>query len=160
ETSAVRIGNVASSEREGEGGALVGAVGFAPDIAVVAANDSLDGREANASAGAFLGRMQALERLKQPLCMPPSEARPLIDDLKDAARIIARDRSELDPRLGALRRVLPCIRKQVVHEHAHKAPVRIDRDIPLDTQLDRALRLAVAQALHDLRNHRAEVEAL
>src|SRR5690606_23436685 len=65
-------------ERERECRAPTGAVRMTPDFAPVTPDDPLHGRQPNAGPPEFIGRMQALERLKQSPCAARIEACPVV----------------------------------------------------------------------------------
>ena len=135
----------------------MGLGGFGPDPAAVAADDALDGGEADAGSGELGGGVEALEGGEQLVGEGHVEAGAVVADVVDggAAGLLA---AELDARGGLVAGELPGVAEEVVEEEAEEVGVALDDEVAGGEEVDGAAGVAGTELLDDLVGELGEVE--
>jgi hypothetical protein len=128
-----------------------------PDPAMVACDQSLHRREADACSPELGGAMQALEGLEQPVRVRHVEARAIVPYVE--GRLVGRAAADFDARVGAPRGELLSVADQVDQHDLEQAPVAPRAQAAGDLDLDGALRVGGAPRRHRSSRGRAGASA-
>src|SRR5881409_1365174 len=140
-----------------EEGRAVARLGVHPDPAVVAVEDALHDRQADAGASELALVMQALEGTEQAVGIGHVEADAVVGDEAILLAVVL-DHADTDHRLVGLAGELPRVLQQVLHCDLHQRAVGLHGHAVVDHPLHRAIGLLLLERFGDLAGDHAQVD--